>query len=93
MFRRVSLFPVLCFVTVGRWVIGTSQNGCGEGMLDLLLCRSLEFLVLVLLMVQSAHRQQGRRLRVLGTNCSLYESEFRLCSKVVVNWLLQYADE
>ena len=48
------LFPVLSFVTVGRWVIGRPSNGSGGGLLELPLYRLLEFLVLALLMVHSA---------------------------------------
>ena len=57
--------------------------------MKLLLYRFLGFLVLALLTVHSAQRQQGRGLRVLGTNCSLHESEFRLCPKVVLDWFLR----
>ena len=81
------LFPFLSFVTVGHWVIGRPRNGSRGGLLELLLCRFLGFLVLAPLTVHSAQRQQGRGLRVLGTNCSLYESEFRLCPKC--KWALQ----
>ena len=47
-------FPVLSFVTVGRWVIGKLRNGPGRGLLELLLCRFLGFLVPALLTVHSA---------------------------------------
>ena len=82
------LFPVLSFVTVGHWVIERPRNGSGGGLLELLLSRFQGFLVLALLTVHSAQRQQGRGLRVLGTNCSLHQSEFRLCPKVVLDWFL-----
>ena len=42
------LFPVLSFVTVGRWVIGRPKNGSGGGLLELPLYRFLGFLVLAL---------------------------------------------
>ena len=48
------MFPVLSFVTVGHWVIGRPRNGSGGGLLELLLCRFLGFLVLALLTVHSA---------------------------------------
>lgn len=32
-------------------------------------------------------------LRALGTNCSLHESNFNLCSQVVLDWLIQFADQ
>ena len=44
-------------------------------------------------MVHSAQRQQGSGLRVLGTNCSLHESKFRLCPEVVLNWFPWFADQ
>ena len=86
------MFPVLSFVTVGHWVIGRPRNGSGGGLLELLLYRFLGVLVLALLTVHSAQRQQGRGLRVLGTNCSLHESEFRLCPEVVLDWFPRFAD-
>ena len=46
------LFPVLSFVTVGRWAIGRPRNGSGGGLLELLLCRLLGLLVLTLPMHQ-----------------------------------------
>ena len=46
----------------------------------------------MLLTVHSAQWQQGRGLRVLGTNCSLHESEFRLCPKGVSGWSPRFAD-
>ena len=49
-----SLFPILSLVTVGHWVIGRPRNGSRGGQLELLLCRSLEFLVLTLLTDHSA---------------------------------------
>ena len=48
------MFPVLSFVTVGRWVIGRPRNESGGGLLELLLYRFLGFLVLALLTVHSA---------------------------------------
>ena len=87
------MFPVLSFVTVGRWVIGRPRNGSGGGLLELPLYRFLGLLVLALLTVHSAQRQQGRGLRVLGTNCSLHESEFRLCPEVVLDWFPRFADQ
>ena len=42
-------------------------------------------------MVHSAQRKQGGGLRVLGTNCSLHESEFRLCPEVVLDWFPRFA--
>ena len=86
------LFSVLSFVTVGHWVIGRPRNGSGGGLLELLRYRFLGFLVLALLTVHSAQWQQGRGLRVLGTNCSLHESEFRLCPEVVLDWFTRFAD-
>ena len=87
------LFPVLSLVAVGHWVIGRPRNGSRGGLLELLQCRFLEFLVLTLPMVHSAQRQQGRGLRVLGTNCSLHESEFRLCPGVVLDRFPRFADQ
>ena len=87
------LFPVLSFVTVGHWVIGRPRNGSRGGLLELLLCRFLGSLVLALLKIHSAQWQQGRALRVLGTNCSLHESEFRLCPEVVLDWFPRFADQ
>ena len=52
----------------------------------------LGFLVLTLPMVHSAQRQHSGGLRVLGTNYSLHESEFRLCPSVVSDWFPQFAD-
>ena len=86
-------FPVLSVVTVGHWVIGRLTNGPGGGLLDLLLCRFLRFLVLALLTVHSAQRQEGSVLKVLGTNCSLHESEFRLCPKRVSVWFPRLANQ
>ena len=86
------MFPILSFITVGHWVIGRPRNGSGGGLLELPLYHFLGFLVLALPMVHSAQRQQGGGLRVLGTNCSLYESEFRLCPKVVLDWFPRFAD-
>ena len=86
------MFPVLSFVTVGRWLIGRPRNGSGGGLLELLLYRLLRFLILTLSMVHSAQRQQGRGLRVLGTNCSLHESEFRLGPEVVLDLFPRFAD-
>ena len=88
-----SLFPVLPFVTVGRWVIGRPRNGSEEVCLSCLCIACWGFLVLTLLTVHSAQRQQGRGLRVLGTNCSLHESEFRLCPEVVLDWFPRFADQ
>ena len=79
------MFPVISFVTVGRWVIGRPRNGSKGDLLELPLYRLLGFLVLALPMVHSAQGQPGRGLRVLGTNCSLHESEFRLCPEVVLD--------
>ena len=87
------LFPVLSFVTVGHWVIGRPRNGSGGGQLKLSLYRFLGFLVMALPMVHSAQRQQGGGLRVLGTNCSLHESEFRLYPEVVLDWFPRFADQ
>ena len=87
------MFPVLSFVTVGRWVIGRPRNGSGGGLLELPLYHLLGFLVLTLPMVHSAQRQQGRGLRVLGANCSLHESEFRLCPEVVLSRFPRFADQ
>ena len=87
------MFPVLSFVTVGRWVIGRPRNGSGGGLLELPLYYLLGFLVLTLPVVHSAQRQQGRVLRVLGTNCSLHESEFRLCPEVVMRRFPRFADQ
>ena len=87
------LFPVVSFVTVGHWVIGRPRNGSGEGLLELPLFRFLGFLVLAIPMVYSAQRQQGSGLKVLGTNCSLHESEFRLCPEVVLDYFPRFADQ
>ena len=43
-------------------------------------------------LVHSAQWQQGRGLRVLVTNCSLHEYEFRLCPEVVLGWFLGSAN-
>ena len=86
------LFPVLSFVTFGRWVIGRPRNGSGGGLLELPLYCFLRFLVLALPMVHSAQRQQGGGLRVLGTNCPQHESEFRLCPEVVLDWFPRFPD-
>ena len=84
------LFPVLSLVTVGHWMIGRPRNGSGGGLLELPLYRFLGFLVLALPMVYSTQRQQGSRLGVLGTNCSLHESEVRLCPEVVLDWFPRF---
>ena len=89
---RSPLFPVLSFVTVGHWVIGRPSNGSRGGLLELPLYRFLGFLVLALPMVHSAQRQQGGGLRVLGTNCSPHQSEFRLCPQVVLDLFPRFAD-
>ena len=86
------MFPVLSSVTVGHWVIGRPRNKSVGGLLELPLCRSLEFLVLALPIVHSPHLQQGRGLRVLGTKCPLHESEFRLFPEVVSDWFPQFAN-
>ena len=90
--KDLLCLAVLSFVTVGHWVIRRPHNGSGRGLLELLLCRSLEFVVLALPMVHSAHLQQGRALRVLGMNCLLHQSEFRICPKVVLDSLFRFAD-
>ena len=87
------MFPVLSFVTVGHWVIGRPRNGSRGGLLELPLYRFLGFLILALPMVHSAQPQQLGGLRVLGTNCLLHESEFRLCPEVVLDWFPWFADQ
>ena len=87
------MFPVLSFVSVGCWTIGRPQSGCGGGLLELLLYFLSGFLVLALPTVHSAQWQQGRGLRILEMNCSLHESEFRLCPEVVFDWLSRFADQ
>ena len=62
-------------------------------MLELLLYRFLGFLVLALLTVHSAQWQEGRGLKVLGTNGPIHASEFRLCPKGVSVWFPWLSDQ
>ena len=51
------VFPILSFVTVGRWLIGGPHNRSRGSLPELLPCHSLEFPVLTLPTVDFAQRQ------------------------------------
>ena len=67
------------------------QSELDGGLLELLPCPYLSFLVAALPTVHSEQCQWGCRLRALETNSTLQEFEFRLCVEVVLCWLIRFA--